>query len=84
MKNLVLSMILYGVLLRTGYFGEEAPPPGEEARIRVMVVLHRLLEIQARRDKEGLARSVRMQDARFSQLWGDIQPSDETNAQFVE
>ena len=48
MKNLVLSMMLYGVLLRTGYFGEEAPPPGEEARIRVMVVLHRLLEIQAR------------------------------------
>ena len=55
MKNLVLSMMLYGVLLRTGYFGEEAPPPGEEARIRVMVVLHRLLEIQARRTVKGLA-----------------------------
>ena len=46
-KNLVLSMMLYGVLLRTGYFGDEVPD--NEARIRVMVVLHRLLEIQARR-----------------------------------
>ena len=47
MKNLVLSIILYGVLLRTGFFGDEAPDG--EAKIRVTVVLHRLLEIQARK-----------------------------------
>ena len=47
MKNLVLSIMLYGVFLRTGYFGDEVPDAG--ARIRVMVVLHRLLEIQAGR-----------------------------------
>ena len=50
MKNLVLSIMLYGVFLRTGYFGDEVPDEG--ARIRVMVVLHRLLEIQARRKIE--------------------------------
>ena len=45
-KNLVLSIMLYGVLLRTGYFGNEDVPADDEARVRVMVVLHRLLEIQ--------------------------------------
>ena len=45
MKNLVLSIMLYGELLRTGYFGDETPD--SEARINVMLVLHRLLEIQA-------------------------------------